>query len=98
MILRRPKPTGFSQGRLGVLDHLPRGDFGAHPPRLPHVLRHSAAKLRRDAGASIEDVQSLLGHPSLAMTATYLRRLEGEEDAGGLPSRRRSVWKATRNA
>ena len=51
----------------------------------PHVLRHSAAKLRRDAGASIEDVQSLLGHRSLATTATYLRRLEGEEDSGWAP-------------
>lgn len=51
----------------------------------PHVLRHSAAKLRRDAGASIEDVQSLLGHRSLATTATYLRRLEGEDDAGWAP-------------
>lgn len=51
----------------------------------PHVLRHSAAKLRRDAGASIEDVQALLGHRSLATTATYLRRLEGEEDSGWAP-------------
>ena len=33
-----------------------------------HVLRHTAAKLRRDAGASI------------AVTTVYLRRLEGEAD------------------
>lgn len=51
----------------------------------PHVLRHSAAKLRRDAGASMEDVQSLLGHRNLATTATYLRRLEGEDDDGWAP-------------
>jgi integrase len=47
-----------------------------------HVLRHAAAKLRRDAGASIEDVQAFLGHRSLATTARYLARLEGEADTG----------------
>ena len=48
----------------------------------PHVLRHSAAKLRRDSGASIEDVGALLGHRSIATTARYLARLEGERDDG----------------
>jgi integrase/recombinase XerC len=43
-----------------------------------HILRHSAAKLRRDAGASIEAVSSFLDHSSLAVTSVYLRRLEGE--------------------
>jgi len=38
-----------------------------------HVLRHTAAKLRRGSGASIEDVCALLGHRSIATTATYLR-------------------------
>jgi integrase len=47
-----------------------------------HVLRHSAAKLRRDAGESIEDVSRFLDHSSLAVTTTYLRRLEGQEDKG----------------
>ena len=45
-----------------------------------HVLRHTAAKLRRDAGASIEAVSSFLDHSSLAVTSVYLRRLEGVED------------------
>lgn len=45
-----------------------------------HVLRHTAAKLRRDAGASIEAVSSFLDHSSLAVTTVYLRRLEGEAD------------------
>ena len=45
-----------------------------------HVLRHSAAKLRRDAGESIEDVSAFLDHSSLAVTTVYLRRLEGLED------------------
>jgi site-specific recombinase XerD len=45
-----------------------------------HVLRHSAAKLRRDAGESVEAVSSFLDHSSLAVTTTYLRRLEGQTD------------------
>jgi site-specific recombinase XerD len=45
-----------------------------------HVLRHSAAKLRRDVGQSIEQVSAFLDHSSLATTTVYLRRLEGVED------------------
>jgi integrase len=45
-----------------------------------HVLRHTAAKLRRDAGASVEAVSNFLDHSSLAVTTVYLRRLEGETD------------------
>jgi len=45
-----------------------------------HILRHTAARLRRDAGASIEAVPSFLDHSSLAVTSVYLRRLEGETD------------------
>lgn len=51
---------------------LPRGGV--------HLFRHSAAKLRRDAGDSIEEVSRFLDHSSLAVTTTYLRRLEGQED------------------
>ena len=46
-----------------------------------HIFRHSAAKLRRDAGESIENVSRFLDHSSLAVTSIYLRRLEGEADA-----------------
>jgi integrase/recombinase XerC len=46
-----------------------------------HILRHTAAKLRREAGSSIEAVSSFLDHSSLAVTSVYLRRLEGEADA-----------------
>jgi integrase len=45
-----------------------------------HVLRHTAAKLQRDAGESIESVSQFLDHSSLAVTSVYLRRLEGQED------------------
>lgn len=63
--------------------HLCRyGQAAGLGPVSPHVLRHTAAKLRRGAGATIEDVCSLLGHRSIATTATYLRRLEDERDDG----------------
>ncbi|MCJ7810860.1 MAG: tyrosine-type recombinase/integrase, partial [Dehalococcoidia bacterium] len=52
------------------------------PPAGVHALRHSAAKLRRDAGESIEDISRFLDHSSLAVTTVYLRQLEGEEDRG----------------
>ncbi len=45
-----------------------------------HILRHSAAKLRRDAGESIEDVSRFLDHSNLAVTTVYLSKLEGERD------------------
>jgi integrase len=45
-----------------------------------HILRHTAAKLRRDAGEPSEPVSSFLDHSSLAVTTVYLRRLEGVED------------------
>jgi integrase len=47
-----------------------------------HVFRHSAAKLRRDAGETVEEVFHFLDHSSLAVTTTYLRRLEGQRDTG----------------
>jgi integrase/recombinase XerC len=50
------------------------------PPSGLHILRHTAAKLRRDAGESIEAVSSFLDHSSLATTTVYLRRLEGQSD------------------
>ncbi len=47
-----------------------------------HTLRHTAAKLRRQSGASLEDVQAVLGHATVATTARYLARLEGTRDSG----------------
>jgi site-specific recombinase XerD len=50
------------------------------PPAGVHILRHSAAKLRRDVGETVEDVSRFPDHSSLAVTTVYLRRLEGQED------------------
>jgi integrase len=51
--------------------------------RLPHsrlhVLRHAAAKLPSGAEGSIEEVPRFLDHSSLAVTTTYLRRLQRQE-------------------
>jgi site-specific recombinase XerD len=52
------------------------------PPAGVHILRHAAAKLRRDVGESVEEVSRFLDHSSLAVTTGYLRRLEGQEDQG----------------
>jgi site-specific recombinase XerD len=45
-----------------------------------HIFRHTATKLRRDVGETVEDVSRFLDHSSLAVTTVYLRRLEGEQD------------------
>jgi integrase len=50
------------------------------PPSGVHILRHTAAKLRREAGESIEAVSQFLDHSSLAVTTVYLRGLEGQGD------------------
>ena len=46
-----------------------------------HVLRHTA-KLRRDAGESIEAASAFLDHSSLAVTTVYLRRPRGRRGPG----------------
>ena len=50
------------------------------PPAGVHIFRHSAARLRRDAGESVEQVSRFLDHSSLAVTTVYLRQLEGDRD------------------
>jgi site-specific recombinase XerD len=52
----------------------------ALPPAGVHIFRHSAAKLRREAGESVEQVSQFLDHRSLAVTTVYLRQLEGDRD------------------
>ena len=55
---------------------------GGLPPAGLHILRHTTAKLGRDAGENIKEVSRFLDHSSLAVTTTHLRRLEGQDDLG----------------
>ncbi len=72
-------PAGITSGTFYGRFRRYLRDAGLPPSGL-HILRHSAAKLRREAGESIEAVSSFLDHSSLAVTTVYLRRLEGVED------------------
>ena len=69
---RRARRDAWSEGPyLQAADLAPTG---------LHVLRHTAAKLRREAREPVEAVSAFLDHSSLAVTTVYLRRLEGEAD------------------
>jgi integrase len=72
-------PAGITSGTFYGRFRRYLGAAGLSPTGL-HILRHTAAKLRREAGESIEAVSSFLDHSSLAVTTIYLRRLEGVED------------------
>lgn len=74
-----PNSKGLTSGTFyGNLQRYFR-DAGITPAGV-HIFRHTAAKLRRDAGESVENVSQFLDHSSLAVTSVYLRRLEGVED------------------
>ena len=73
------RPEGITSGTFYARFRRYLAAAGLSPTGL-HVLRHSSAKLRRDAGESIEAVSEFLDHSSLAVTTVYLRRLEGQED------------------
>ncbi len=72
-------PAGVSSGTVYARFRRYLVAAGLSPTGL-HILRHSAAKLRRDVGESVEAVSSFLDHSSLAVTTVYLRRLQGVED------------------
>ena len=53
--------------------------------RSSNALRASFGRIEanppvRDAGETVEEVSRFLDHSSLAVTSTYLRRLEGQKD------------------
>ena len=45
-----------------------------------HTLRHTAAMLRKESGASLEEICQFLCHSSLAVTQIYLHEVEGKKD------------------
>jgi integrase len=45
-----------------------------------HSLRHTFARMMEDAGAKVSDIQSRLGHESLATTGRYLAALRRAEN------------------
>ncbi len=45
-----------------------------------HALRHTFARVMEDAGAKVSDIQSRLGHSSLATTGRYLAALRRAEN------------------
>jgi hypothetical protein len=48
--------------------------------RMVQSMMRSSGRNQRDADESVEEVSRFLDHSSLAVTTTYLRRLEGQED------------------
>lgn len=70
------RPDGRPMTRSAV-DHAIRGWFlraGRTPPKgaLAHSFRHTYAKTLIEGGASLPEVQQLLGHADLATTQAYL--------------------------
>ncbi|TKA01948.1 tyrosine-type recombinase/integrase [Actinacidiphila oryziradicis] len=73
----RPRPVAAPSPRS---QQLPRRDD--HPLRhlAPHDLRHGAATLAHAAGADLEDIQEMLGHSSITITADTYTSLLPETD------------------
>lgn len=46
----------------------------------PHMLRHTAAHLRKEAGDTTDSIQDFLGHQSPVTTRIYLQKLDGTVD------------------
>jgi len=54
---------------------------GIDPSRITvHSLRHTAALLRKEAGDDLESVSDFLGNSTLAVTQTYLHKIETRQD------------------
>ncbi len=52
----------------------------AEHKRFPHALKHTCGIRMRKSGATLEQIQSALGHKRLDSTAMYLRVTQDEVD------------------
>ena len=54
-------------------------------PISPHSLRHTAATLALNHGATIRQVQAMLGHVDIQTTMIYLHEQDSDRARGGTP-------------
>jgi site-specific recombinase XerD len=86
----------------GTMDYLVAGWFrraGVAPPpgSLAHALRHTYATLLVDTGASLPEVQRLLGHRDLSTTQVYLGVTGSGLEAAALSNPARQLLEAVAN-
>ena len=81
-MLKGGKITGFALSTWAVWDVVVTAANAAGIDHLgPHDLRRTCAKLCRNAGGELEQVQALLGHEDLSTTARYLNSTQDIQHA-----------------
>ena len=73
--------VGTSLSRFGLSQAIDRAYVRAGVPFSgQHVLRHSAATIALSNGATVEQVQAMLGHKSLDTTSVYVHAIDRERN------------------
>lgn len=94
----RPEAQPFNRQSLDhlVLSWFRRAGVTPPPGALAHALRHTYATLLVDAGASLPEVQALLGHKDMSTTQVYLKVAgRGLEDAARAHPAREALRRAS---
>ena len=92
-----PEAQPFNRQSLDrlVLSWFRRAGVTPPPGALAHALRHTYATLLVDAGASLPEVQALLGHKDMSTTQVYLKVAgRGLEDAARAHPARQALQRA----